>query len=264
MSPLCYNTSVESARDDSRRSDQQRIKAITFDFWGTLYENGPDLTPQYVRVLAGSIPGQTADSLQAALRTAQKLALNVGQMGFRLSVEARVAVVLDELGTALPQQDRERLTLALENVLLDVAPPLVAGARDVLDSLSRRGYALGLISDTGMHPGRVAREVMARDGILGFFQHCTFSDELGVNKRWRQPFLATCLALGVAPDETLHVGDLPETDVRPARAAGLRVALATYVSKRFDGAAAADIVLSNLADLPSALAHLLGHGPTGA
>lgn len=236
----------------------RRIKAVTFDFWGTLYENGPDLAPHYTKILAAAIAGPTLDALRSALDSAQNMALKVGQMGFRLSVPARVAIVLDELGVSLPQREREKVILALQNSLLDCPPPLVQGVRNVLDSLSRSGYSLGLISDTGMHPGNVARQVMARDGILKYFRQCTFSDELGVNKRWRQPFLSTCLQLGVRPDEALHVGDLPETDIYSAKAAGLRTALATYVSARYDGASAADVVLFSLADLPAALERLQG------
>jgi len=232
------------------------IKAVTFDFWGTLYENGTDRTSRYLQVLAAALPGFADDELSAAFHSAEQMASDVGRLGFRLCVPGRVAVMLDNLGTSLPPEPRRRLVLALENVVLEMPPPLVEGVSGVLATLRDRGYALGLISDTGMAPGRVMRELMQRDGVAHFFQHLTFSDELGVTKRWPQAFRSTCMALGVAPEETLHVGDLPETDIRTGKVAGLHTALATYVSHRYDGAKDADLVLSRLTELPDMLARL--------
>ena len=65
------------------------------------------------------------------------------------------------------------------------------------------------------------------------------------------------MALGVSPHEALHVGDLPETDIRGGRAAGYRTALLLEVSDRRDGIADADLVLDRLTELPAAVATLL-------
>ncbi len=238
----------------------KNIRAVTLDFWGTLYDNGPDMAPRYVSLLADALGGVPSGSLRSAFDHAESLAGEVGRMGFRLSLPAQLAVLLDQLQTSLRPRSRDRLIWSMENALLDSSPTLVEGGRQVLETLSSEGYALAIISDTGITPGRVIRQVMERDDVARFFHHWTFSDELGVNKHRKQPFLSTCLALGIAPEETLHVGDLPETDIRVARQAGLRVALATYISHRYDGESEADIVLAKLGDLPHAIAEFRGSG----
>jgi FMN phosphatase YigB (HAD superfamily) len=109
-----------------------------------------------------------------------------------------------------------------------------------------------------MTPGRVMRRVLERAGILGFFSHCTFSNELGVTKRWRQAFTSTLASLGVPPGEALHVGDSPEADLRGAKAVGMRAALLLQNNPHPEGIPLADLVLDKITDLPGMLDNLYG------
>lgn len=101
------------------------------------------------------------------------------------------------------------------SLLVDLTPLPGVG---VLRELSRR-YPLALVSDTGMTPGRLLREHLKRQG-LKVFQAYSFSDETGYVKPRSEAFQAALSALGVAPEEALHVGDLPQTDIRGAFATG--------------------------------------------
>lgn len=88
----------------------------------------------------------------------------------------------------------------------------------VLKDLAKK-YPLALVSDTGMTPGRLIREHLKRRG-LDVFQAYSFSDETGFVKPKPEAFLTALSALGVAPEEALHVGDLPQTDIKGAFGAG--------------------------------------------
>jgi putative hydrolase of the HAD superfamily len=43
-------------------------------------------------------------------------------------------------------------------------------------------FPLGVISDTGITPGRVLRQILERNGLMDFFSVTVFSDETGVAK----------------------------------------------------------------------------------
>ncbi len=117
---------------------------------------------------------------------------------------------------------------------------------------------MGLISDTGITPGRVLRAVMARDGLLPLFQHCTFSDEVGRAKPHPLPFQHTLEALGVEASFATHIGDLPETDIAGAKGVGMRAVLFTGVTGLREGADQADGLLASYDDLEVALRALDG------
>ena len=109
----------------------------------------------------------------------------------------------------------------MENSLLNERPALVPEAKEVLVELSAT-YRLGLISDTGITPGRVLRQIMEEDGILDYFIHLTFSDEIGFSKPHPDAFLTTLKHLQVSPDQAVHVGDLLRTDIAGAKRVNMR------------------------------------------
>jgi putative hydrolase of the HAD superfamily len=100
-------------------------------------------------------------------------------------------------------------------------PTLAPAARQTLADLSTR-YKLAVISDTGLTPGRVLRQLLQEDEISHYFTHLTFSDELGRSKPHPDTFLSTLAALGATPGQAVHVGDLLRTDVAGAQAVGMR------------------------------------------
>jgi len=139
---------------------------------------------------------------------------------------------------------------------------LVPGAPAVLRALRRRGYRLGLVSNTPWGtPDYLWRGQLQRFGLAECFETTCFSSDVGSRKPDPRIFRTALEALGVAAGRALFVGDEPEADVRGARRAGLRAA---WVRRRgeppdFPAEEAPDLVIQHLADL---LDHL--PGPPGA
>lgn len=87
-----------------------------------------------------------------------------------------------------------------------------------LDALAARGVGLAVVSnwDVSLH------DVLDGLGWHDRFATVVTSAEIGVAKPDPRPFAAALTALGVAPQDAVHVGDDLEADVGGARAAGLR------------------------------------------
>ena len=229
------------------------MQAITFDFWGTLVDGAHELSFERSEFLSQYLPDLTPQQIEAAYVVARSDFGHGTDLGFGLRPATVLSTTLDQLGATLPPLDRQVVLRYWEEALLLKPPPLLPCARDVLHKVRSRGMLVGLISDTGVSPGRVLRGFLASQGLATQFDWLTFSDEIGVTKRRPQAFAATLRALGVQPSEALHVGDLPETDIKGARAAGMHTALVLESSGRTDAVPFADIVLERLGDLPAAL-----------
>lgn len=94
-------------------------------------------------------------------------------------------------------------------------------AAETIETLARRGYALGLASNYDQRLRSVVRGLTA----LKPLQQLLISSEIG----WRKPaapfFLAVCRAFELPSDQILYVGDDLANDYEGARAAGLRSVL---------------------------------------
>jgi putative hydrolase of the HAD superfamily len=101
-----------------------------------------------------------------------------------------------------------------------------------LDGLA--GHRLGIISNGNALEQRGKLE---RTGIADRFEAIHISSECGYAKPAAEIFHRACRVAGVAPHDTLYVGDLYETDALGARRAGLRgVWLDRKRSRRADDA----------------------------
>jgi len=244
------------------------LQAVTFDFWGTLYQNASARDERLhllEGVLAHHFQPRPWTALEAAYRHAWSVLDRVWLEEHRsITIERWLREMLAFLKADLPEDVLAGLRRPIEEIYLHGgAPQPIPGVTEVLPRLSRR-YRLGLISDVGLTPGRVLRELLRRDGLLPCFRALTFSDETGATKPLSEQFLRTLAILEVQPEKAAHIGDLPETDLAGARAVGMRAVLFLGVSHRQDGRLLADAVFEEYGELEGLLERLggaAGRGP---
>ncbi|MFD3004282.1 HAD family hydrolase [Thermus tengchongensis] len=95
--------------------------------------------------------------------------------------------------------------------------PLAPGAEATLRALRERGYPLAVVSNWDA----TLPEILEVVGLRPYFQHLSVSALSGVAKPDPRLFQEALSALGVAPEEAVHVGD-SEADLLGARGAGVR------------------------------------------
>jgi len=101
--------------------------------------------------------------------------------------------------------------------LLAAQAHLLPHAADALTDLGSRA-ALALVTN-GL--AEVQRSRLARSGLAARFHAVVISGEVGIAKPDPRFFHLATRALGLSADEVLCVGDMPGTDIRGARAAGM-------------------------------------------
>lgn len=228
------------------------LKAITFDFWGTLVDVNHALTEERVSYLAARVPHDYQE-VAKAYREAWIAFMQHSAQGLGLGTATVLADALSRLGTTLAPLEAAAVLRYWCEVLIEKPPPFLPGAVDVFDSLSHSGLRIALISDTGFSPGYVLRRVLQAEGLRPYFDWLTFSNEIGVTKQHPYAFTSTLRALGVSPGVALHVGDRLATDIDGAKGVGMYAVLITE-SAGGKPNENVDFVLKRLADLPDLLA----------
>ncbi len=205
------------------------LKAITFDFWQTLYADSYENwhTRQQMRVsrfhayLASRGYACTLDEVQVGVDAAYDLTSVRWHEHLGVSVETCMVRFAETLNLPLDERERTRLVSLLGEVFLESPPLLIPHVKPVIAALSQC-YPLGVISDSALTPGSFARRLMERDSILQCFKVFTFSDETEHTKPEVMQFHSTLAQLGAAPSEAVHIGDIVRTDIIGAKNAGMK------------------------------------------
>ncbi len=204
------------------------IKAITFDFWNTLYKAAPYAfalrRKLMFEVFAKNQIDVDVEQVDAAEDVARREWNRIWREEYRTPPAADwVRWMLDDLLITLPPADFDTLADYFDRSLLDAdpGPTLIDGAAEAVHRLAQR-YRLGVISDSGLSTGRTLRHFLKRDGLLACFTCTAFSDEVGVSKPHTRIFQFTLDKLGAQPHEAVHVGDLTHSDIAGAKAIGMR------------------------------------------
>jgi putative hydrolase of the HAD superfamily len=242
------------------------IKAISFDFWHTLFTEQPGAFRLYQhrrrRLLAEMFP-QHGPHLETDLALACSIEAEshhrIWQEEHRtLPAAERVSTILNHLDVAVSEPMLAAIVARFEEGILEHPPVLVAGAREALSSLAHR-YRLGIISDVGFSPGRVLKQVLADNDLLDVFDSLVFSDEAGRAKPHIEVFQRTARSLSAEPGAMVHVGDLERTDIIGAKQAGHRAIRFTGITPMEEGETTiADFVTDDLTDIPRLVGMLDG------
>lgn len=118
--------------------------------------------------------------------------------------------------------------------------------------LRRQGLKLAVVTDAPRLKGYQRLDAM---GIADEFDVVVGFESTGQRKPSPLPFTAALRALGVKPEEALHVGDWAERDVVGAQALGMKAAWARYGSdrKQLPPGVSADFTLEAFGDLRACL-----------
>jgi len=243
------------------------IQVVTLDLWQTLIIDRQGWSRERARLrVQGAVQAlhdaeepfteeQVREAYLASHRTHHSIQRDERDISFKEQVQAFVRSIGDGLLDRISRDTFARILNRYAHAFFDSPPVMADGVPGMLLTLRSSGYRIGLISNTGMTPGRLFRAYMEELGILQFFEHLTFSDELLLSKPSRAIFLHSLASMGCPPDQAIHVGDHLRNDIGGAQQAGMRtVWLAGFDDSDVDVTPSA--VIQRIADLPDALEKL--------
>jgi len=236
------------------------VRAVTFDFWFTLFREANGQPRQRTRAAAlARITRVGIDEAEAVLNdVAARFRRHHLEHQRTLGPHDAVQMVADHFGLNLDEPTARMLATAFAEAVLPYPPEPIEGALEAV-RLAAQYVPVGIISDTGMSPGRYLRQLLDRFGFSPYIAGSVFSDEVGVAKPQRQMFEVCAGKLGVAPNELFHIGDTEQTDIFGARSVGAKSALFTGVVDADATKTTADYVITNWQEFPRILQEIFQH-----
>ncbi len=203
------------------------IRAITFDFWNTLYKGPADRRAFEKRMNAVTELLQQAgydqglEGVAAAFKAAwQKADCMQREHGCDPSPRGQIDFALQDMQLEVDEYLKERLYQVVTSTLLEIPPDMNDEVAETLPILAEK-YRLAVICNTGVTSGVILRQLMRKDKIFDYFQFMVFSDEVS----WAKPnpaiFKYTLDNLQVDSKQAAHIGDDETFDVAGAKAAGM-------------------------------------------
>lgn len=218
--------------------DPSQLRGILVDLDGTLIDTVGDFEVALGSALAEI--GKPPVSRDFITRTVGK------------GSEHLVRRTLEQAGAPDAQYDTlwagyQRHYLAINGQHVRVYEGVVEG----LTQLRQRGLRMACLTNK---PTAFALPLLASTGLDRFFEVVRGGDAFARKKPDPMPLLKTCELLGLAPPQTLMLGD-SSNDAKAARAAGCPVVLMSYGYNHGEpaSAAGADAVIDRIDELPALL-----------
>lgn len=203
------------------------ITAVTFDFWNTLcWEPPGHLRGRRLDAWGGILEeagvAVERELLHTVFDEAWEHYVSQWKSGKQYQVIEAAEAIVEKLGFDVPAEVRAALIESFTEVGRDAEINPTEGIGDCLKTLRDAGVRIGIICDVGITPSPILRQHLDRHGLLGSFDHWSFSDEVGFYKPAREIFEHALAGLGgVDAAGAAHVGDLRRTDIAGARAMGM-------------------------------------------
>lgn len=215
--------------------NHQKKISVTFDLWETLILDTPEREEArsrmryeglYHALSSGGFNVRVEDFKRGYEQSAERLQ-TVWKENLETSTREQIQSII-ELAIGKERQAidvpaiSDELVRAYVDPIFEYPPVLNEEAKATLEALRGRVNKLGLICNTGRTPGTALRQLLAKLGVLDFFDATVFSNEVGYRKPDRRIFEMAAKGLGARPSNLVHVGDNPEADIWGAKCAGLR------------------------------------------
>ncbi len=245
------------------------IKAVSFDFWGTLFRDAFSKERQEYRAKAIVNTLKKRISMEEALETMSVVIKEFARCHIEeqrtLTPEDAVEMLSFLLNVELNENEYQFLANEFATAILVFQPEPIENALEAVKFTSQF-LPVGLISDTGISPGRSLLELLEIHGFTKYISSYRFSDIEGVSKPQPIMFEKTAFELGVKPEELLHLGDLEPTDIVGIKNVGGKAGLFAGINVKYMNSTIADFVFSSwdeyIDKLPSILDnHSYSEGP---
>ncbi len=253
-------------------------RGVTFDVWHTLVFLEPTEEEDYLRrqeeTVAAVIAGwprsprarhpPTRDPRAAARFVFEEAAMSA-RKGISRSISSQAVRAGRLLGRIARPQEYAR---ALDELVERTEFRICSHAQETLTALHESGARIGVVSNTVGEPGGAIQRLLERSGLGDQIGSWAFSDQLPWTKPAPEIFWHCLRAMGIRPEQAVHVGDGP-SDLVGARRADLRAGIlytgARQYSPRYQQLFApesteiveAEFRIDSLAELPDLIDRLL-------
>ncbi len=218
-----YRLVVRTIVNPLSKLNPTRIKAVFFDFGGTLYDVDESVTRIWAKTLRESGLSFREDDFYCGLRKAravldEEMERRIQKKQPKMTEQDWIQYhqqILNHMGIDDTNSKMSgRITERLNGIKAKYS--IISGAKSCLFSL-RREYRLGIISNVTSD----IRPYLKNDGIIDAFDVIGLSCEVGFWKPDKEIFLECCKRIGVEPMNSVYVGDSLNCDAKASFNVGM-------------------------------------------
>jgi HAD superfamily hydrolase (TIGR01549 family) len=226
---------------DSPFKFPEGVKALSFDIWLTLLNGNKAFTRPRLQLIFDmlGVPITDMEAVVAAYKASDKYYnLLMEETGRDFGFSHRIGMMFRDLKVMrnMPydhEVDAIQRAVGQLRSQPEYRPTFIEpDLPETLKALMRKGYYLGLLSNTGMDDRAVMEPVLKALGIWDLFDVAIFTSEDGRAKPNPELFLHMAKSLYAKPGEVLHIGDNVVADWE-AHKAGLHAVV--YAPKGKEG-----------------------------
>lgn len=236
-----------------------KLEAVTFDLWDTLVYNKnysgfrlKEIKKLFTRHGFEIDEGKLHEAYLNGFNYSRKVIHKENYRHVETSEIVDKFVEYLELNSLNFHSD---LVKIYEEAILQDPPKLKDGVFEVLDYVYGH-YKIGLISVTGVSPGRIVRSILEKYRILDYFDVLTFSDEVKKVKPNPELFHSCLNQLKVDPKKAIHVGDSYKGDVVGALDSGMNIIWLKTREQEEKAGYMPNVTISSLYEVPEVLRYL--------
>jgi HAD superfamily hydrolase (TIGR01509 family) len=246
-------------------ASQPPLRAILFDLWETLINDGPErsLPRQAYRASevkrALSVHGLELDRepITTALNASMRSLSALHDTGVDLDSIGRARLfqrqLESETNAKVPEAALHHLEAAIVTLTEQYVPALSPHAVETLETCKTLGLRTVLVSNAGFTTAPALRWMLDYYGLREHLDVLVFSDELQLAKPEPKIFTHALEAIGEPASVCAFVGDSPHNDVYGSQQAGM---LAVQVGKKQRDGITPDLRIDTLAELVPGLVRL--------
>ena len=227
------------------KSKIQNIRAVLFDFGGTLDADGVTWKERFFRLWRAEGEDVARDRFDRAFYVADDAL--VGALPPTLPLADTIGRLARGIGQSLGTEDSALPARVAERFCRDAREKLRSSV-ELFERLSLR-HRLGVVSNFYGNLAAVCREA----GMGSFLSAAVDSSLVGRSKPHPAIFRAALERLQVEPSESVFVGDSPERDMAGARGVGMRHVLLAECPEKNGCCCPHDPVIRRLAELEALL-----------
>lgn len=206
------------------------IKAVTFDFWWTLFRDKNGLADSSVlndridylqKICLSKKAFRTRKQVKEAYFKGREFFERNHRKGVFTSPESLMKKIFHELDIKIEEPEARVIGEWVSYLGSFASLELMPHADELLKKLKEKNVKVGLISDTVFTKGKHLVYHLRRHGVLRFFDYLVFSDEVGFVKPQKEVFKTALNFLKARPQESMHIGDFPWSDIEGAKNYGM-------------------------------------------
>ena len=206
------------------------IKAISLDFWGTLYFGQTCTNTERIKAIHHFLKNksinkslvETTNAFMDFYNYSLTYSSTTWKHWYVQDFLFNTFLRLNIPPSSFDDSEIAELIILIEEIGYHNCPP--SAFSDVVEGVAAlsRDFPLAILSNVGLTTGRVIRRILDDGGLSSSIRCFMFSDEIGLTKPHSDVFRKTAHALNVTTESLLHIGDDVVNDYEGSIKAGAK------------------------------------------